>query len=71
MADEQKKVLAIIAFFLLLLALKPGFIGTTAGSIGLQDFENIWIGFGLAGQMFIVLIVFIVIISLAIGGGEK
>lgn len=67
MADEGKGFLALLAFLLLLLALNPSLIGTTAGSIGAQDFENVWTGFGLVGQMVAVGLVFITIIAFLVG----
>ena len=67
MEDKAKGIIAVIILILFFLAFKPSLVGTTIGSIGLSDFENIWEGFGLTVQMILVVLVIIVLIALIIG----
>lgn len=67
MEDKAKGIIAVIVLILLFLVFKPSLVGTTIGSIGFSDFENIWEGFGLTGQMILFVLVIIVLIALIIG----
>ncbi len=68
MSNRGKGALALLAFFLLLLFLKPSLLGTAVGSISFtESLGNAWNGFGLTIQMIAIGIVFILIIAFLAG----
>lgn len=72
MEDWIETFLAILVFFLFVLALNPSLVGTTVGSVTWGEiFKDIWLGFGRTGQTIFLIVLAIVFIAILIGSEKR